>query len=177
MISAAHCPQLQEEPLLVELLAYWARKREGSDVPDKRVIDPAEIDRRLLPLIAISELEPEGRVRYRLVGTGIAVRHGLDPTGRYLNDVLQGAYRDYILGLHFESAEKRRPIYAEALSHSAEGGQFRARRLILPLSQGGPEIRFILGAQIFSSPPAQNDAAMRWYESRGALEELARVLL
>lgn len=177
MTSDAPCPQLESEPLLADLLAYWASKRADGDVPDKQRIEPTEIDRRLLPFIAISELEPEGRVRYRLVGSGIVARHGIDPTGGYLNDVLQGAYRDYILGLHFESAKKRRPIYAEALSHSAEGGYFWARRLVLPLSQGGAEIRFILGAQIFSSPPAQNDGTMRWYESRGGLEELVRVLL
>jgi hypothetical protein len=170
-------PALSDEPLLVELLAYWEAKRGGRDVPEKRSIDPAEIAPRLLPFIAISELEAGGRIRYRLVGTGIAERHGIDPTGKYLNDVLQGAYRDYILGLHFECALKRRPLYAEALSRRADGAYFRAKRLILPLTDGGVEIRFIAAGQIFLSPNAQNDREMRWYQSAGELRELARTVL
>jgi hypothetical protein len=83
---------LSEEPIPAGLLAYWTARRQASGVADKRDIDPTELEPALLPFIGISEIEAEtARIRYRLVGTGIAQRHGADLTGKYLDDALQGA--------------------------------------------------------------------------------------
>jgi hypothetical protein len=128
---------LSEEPILAGLLAYWTARRQASGVGDKRDIDPTEIEPALLPFIGISEIEAEtARIRYRLVGTGIAQRHGADPTGKYLDDVLQGAYLDYLIGLHRECCASRRPIYADSLSQRPTGQWIRVKRLLLPLTPG-----------------------------------------
>ena len=174
--SAHACPALSEEPLLAGFVAYWEAKRGAREVPEKRDIDPTEIDRALLPYIAIGELEGGARVRYRLVGTGITGRHGIDATGKYVDEVLRGAYGDYIRGLLAETTRKRRPIYSEAVSRHGGGQYLRVKRVMMPLSDGGREIRFIIGAQLILSPPEQNDRQIRWYRGDGALQEIVRVV-
>ncbi|HZB90071.1 MAG TPA: PAS domain-containing protein [Stellaceae bacterium] len=174
--SAHGCPALREEPLLAAFVAYWERKRGARDVPEKRDIDPAEIDPALLPFVAVGELDVAGRVRYRLVGTGITTRHGIDPTGKYVDEVLNGTYGDYIRALIGESMRKRRPVYSDAISRYDAGPYLRVKRVILPLTGGGGDIRFIIGAQLIQSPPEQDDAQMRWYRGNGALHEIVRVV-
>lgn len=174
--SAHGCPALREEPLLAGFVAYWERKRGTRDVPEKQDINPAEIDPALLPFVAIGELEVGGRVRYRLVGTGITARHGIDPTGKYVDEVLHGAYGDYIRALIAETARRRRPVYSDAVSRHDAGPFLRVKRVILPLTGGAHAIRFILGAQLIQSPPEQDDPEMRWYRGNGALHEIVRVV-
>lgn len=171
-------PGLHQEPLLAQLLAYWTEKRRGRDTVRKRDIDATEIDPELLPFIGLSELEPAtGRVRYRLVGTGLTQRHGIDPTGKYLDEVLQGAYCDYIIALHRECQARRQPVYADDVSRRPTGQYFRAKRLLLPLADDGDAISFVLIAMRYFAPPMQDDESLRWYESGGELLELERTIL
>jgi hypothetical protein len=169
---------LSEEPILAGLLAYWTARRQASGVGDKRDIDPTEIEPALLPFIGISEIEAEtARIRYRLVGTGIAQRHGADPTGKYLDDVLQGAYLDYLIGLHRECCASRRPIYADSLSQRPTGQWIRVKRLLPPLTQGGEAIVFVLLALSYPTPKLGGDDFLGWHASGAELNELAHAVL
>lgn len=169
---------LLDDPLLSGLLAYWTAKGRNGDIADKRDIDPTEIARPLLPFIGISEFEAEtGRIRYRLVGTGIAQRHGVDPTGKYLDEVLQGQYRDYLIGLHRECCARRRPVYTDALSRRPTGQRVGVKRLLMPLTNGGTAIAFALLALSYRSPTLHGDDHLRWYASGAELTELAHLVL
>jgi hypothetical protein len=83
---------LSEEPMLAGLLADWTARRQTSGIADKAGHRPnrdragaAGVHRHF------RNRGRDRRIRCRLIGTGIAQRHGADPTGKYLNDVPQGA--------------------------------------------------------------------------------------
>jgi hypothetical protein len=70
------------------LLTYWRSAcRDG--VPPKRTeIDPAAI-KSILPLILLGDIEPAPfRVRFRLIGTGVAEFSRQDFTGQYLDELV-----------------------------------------------------------------------------------------
>jgi len=64
---------------------YWRSKCGSAAVPLRSSIEPLEIP-RLLPYLALTEIETPFRVRYRLVGTKLVESNGFDFTGRYLED-------------------------------------------------------------------------------------------
>jgi hypothetical protein len=139
-----------DDPLLREIYAYWRVKRASRRMPSRRQIDPAEMP-RLLPHLVISEVVESGRrFRYRLTGTAIARAIGFDPTGRCVDDIASGGYRDYIVGLHRSVCEARVPVFAASPYVGATHGRhFFARRLALPLSEDDEAVNQILSMVIF----------------------------
>ena len=90
-------------------------------MPRRADIDPGEIP-RLLPDLMLVDLLPDGRYRCRLIGTANADAHGINATGRYLDEVLPGPeYRGHVIGLYDESVRARRPLYSESLFISPRG--------------------------------------------------------
>jgi len=68
---------VRRDPILGLALAYWERKSGPSVMPARRDIDATEIPPSLLPYLQITErIEGTGRIRYRLVGTGIVEAYG-----------------------------------------------------------------------------------------------------
>ena len=139
-----------DDPLLREIYAYWRMKRASRRMPSRRQIDPAEMP-RLLPHLVISEsVEGGKRFRYRLAGTAVAQAVGFDPTGRCVEDIASGAYRDYINGLHRSVCIERVPIFAaSAFVSASHNRRYHARRLALPLSEDDDIVNQILSMVIF----------------------------
>src|SRR5271154_2797991 len=82
--------------------ANWLRKGAGRRLPGRRDLDPADIP-RLLPHVMLVEVPAGGRYRYRLIGTENVREHGIDATGRYLDEVLPGPdYKAHVLRLYDE---------------------------------------------------------------------------
>jgi hypothetical protein len=89
---------------LQSALDYWRRQSAGKPMPRRADIDPIDIPRLLRDLMLV-EVLPSGRYRYRLIGTENAEAHGLNATGRYLDEVLPGPeYKAHVLGLYDEIA-------------------------------------------------------------------------
>ncbi|MGO8917074.1 MAG: PAS domain-containing protein [Stellaceae bacterium] len=139
-----------DDPLLRELYAYWRLKRAARRMPPRRQIDPTEVP-RLLPHLVISESVEDGRrFRYRLAGTAIARAIGIDPTGRCVEEVANGSYRDYINELHRAVWRERVPVFAASAFVSAKRGKtYFARRLLLPLSEDDHAVHQLLSMVIF----------------------------
>src|SRR5690349_7676726 len=74
------------DPRLRQAHDYWRRKAAGRKMPRRADIDPTEIP-KLLPDVMLVDVLPEGRYRYRLIGTENAAAHGMNATGCYLDDV------------------------------------------------------------------------------------------
>src|SRR5438445_481915 len=71
--------------------------------------------KEILPNLAIMEIigaTAHLRFRYRLVGTAIVNVYGINPTGRFIDEITAGAYRDFLLGLLGEVATAGRALYA-----------------------------------------------------------------
>src|ERR1700691_1946571 len=103
------------DPRLELAYEYWLRKAAGRKLPRRRDIDPIEIP-KLLPDVMLVDVEPDGRYRYRLIGTENTQAQGITATGRYLDEVLPGPeYRNHVLSLYDESVQKRQALYSECL--------------------------------------------------------------
>jgi hypothetical protein len=95
---------------------------------------------------------PDGRYRYRLIGTENARAHGMNATGRYLDEVLPGVeYKAHVLRLYDECVRERRPLYSECLFLSQQRGaaERHSKVLFLPLSQDAIHVNIVLVVQVF----------------------------
>ncbi|HEX4861649.1 MAG TPA: PAS domain-containing protein, partial [Rhizomicrobium sp.] len=62
------------------LVGYWSRLRKGRDVPDQTDIDPRAIKRMLSHVVILDAINP-ARPIYRLAGTGLCERFGMELKG------------------------------------------------------------------------------------------------
>jgi len=139
------------DPRLQEAYRYWQRKRGDRALASRRDLDPAEIP-RLLPHVMLVEVHEGGRYRYRLIGTENVREHGMDATGRYLDEVLPGpVYRAHVLQLYDECVRERRPVYSESLFLSPDGNQpeRHLKVLFVPLSDDGEHVNMMFVVQLF----------------------------
>ena len=149
------------EPRILELYAYWQRMAAGRPMPSRKDFDPAAIP-RLLPHLMLVDVLPSERYRYRLIGTENVLEHGVDATGRHVDEVVPGPdYKKHVLALYGECVRERRPVYSESEFLSPVG--FKAQRhlkvLFLPLSEDGATVNMVLVIQIFAFSVA--DLAVR----------------
>src|SRR3954468_24517506 len=61
-------------------VGYWSRIRQGRDTPDQSDIDPKAL-KRLLPFVFLLDART-GRFTYRLAGTTLCERYGIELRGR-----------------------------------------------------------------------------------------------
>jgi len=136
---------------LEEAYRYWQRKAATRAMPCRADIDPTEIP-KLLPDVMLVDVLPDGRYRYRLIGTENARAHGINATGRYLDEVLPGAeYKAHVIGLYDECVRERRPLYSECLFLSSvrQAPERHTKVLFLPLSADGDSVNIVLVMQLF----------------------------
>lgn len=135
------------QPLLLQLYAYWDGRRNHRRFPVREDIDPLDLKFILGSLILV-DIEPVPlRFRYRLFGSEIARRQGFDMTGKY-NDQhpwpeFAARVRDVYKGV-MENGEpaliRRRGLVGDQpMDHQS---------LILPL--GRDKVEMILVGVIFS---------------------------
>jgi CheY-like chemotaxis protein len=120
---------------LRRLHRYWLGKREGRRWPPRRAIDPADL-KEILPNLAIIEVVAgveQLRFRYRLAGTALVQAYGLNPTGRFVDEITADEYRPFMVGLLQEVATTGTAIYSASAFRLQDTG-LSAERLFLPLS-------------------------------------------
>ncbi len=138
------------DPRLEQAYHYWCGKAAGRLMPGRADIDPTEIP-KLLPDVML--VEPvEDRYRYRLIGTENARAHGINATGRFLDEVLPGPdYRAHVLGLYAECVAARRALYSECLFFppGRQEPERHTKVLFMPLSADGEAVNMIFVVQVF----------------------------
>jgi len=98
------------------------------------------------------ERHDDGRYRYRLIGTENIRAHGVNASGRYLDEVLPGpGYGAHVLGLYNESVRERRALYSECLFFppGREEPERHTKVLFLPLSPDGEHVNMMFVVQVF----------------------------
>jgi hypothetical protein len=139
------------DPRLRQAHDYWRRKAAARVMPRRADIDPTEIP-KLLPDVMLVDVLPEGRYRYRLIGTENAVAHGMNATGCYLDDVLPGPeYKAHVIALYDESVTSRRALYSECLfmSPGRRAPERHTKVLFLPLAEDGETVNMVFVVQVF----------------------------
>ena len=166
-----------ENPLHRELYDYWANKRGDRPMPSRQHIDPIEL-KKLLPHILLTDVIDGGRrFRYRLVGTAIQEAFGRNMTGLHIDEIMTGAYLEFIGGLYRDIVEKKKPIYSESTYYSQQAVGMRAERLMLPLSQDGETVDMVVSIQtVGHRSPARTLSIRLAQEQNEEIEHLSRLL-
>ena len=139
------------DPRLNEGFAYWRSKAAGRCMPRRADLEPTEIP-KLLPHVMLVDVVDGGRYRYRLIGTENERAHGINATGRFLDDVLKGPeYKRHVLALYDQAVGERRPVYSESLFLSPEMGSIErhTKVLFMPLSDDGEHVNVVFVMQVF----------------------------
>jgi hypothetical protein len=137
------------DPRLHAVYDYWQKKRGTRALPARRDIDPTELV-SVLPHLMLVDVEEGPRFRYRLFGTAVAEAFGSDPTGKYIDEVMVGAYKTFLLGLYDDLLVSKKPVYSTSIYGGKYEGQLWTQRLMLPLSSDGTNVDKVLAVQIFS---------------------------
>ncbi|NIA69832.1 PAS domain-containing protein [Pelagibius litoralis] len=144
------------EPLLVELYQYWLARCDGRRAPARADIDPIDIP-KLLPYVTLTEVLGDGaRFRYRLAGTKVEERFGCSLTNCFVEDLMQGAYLTYVQDLYKKLLASFAPLYSESSFGLDRTPTFRAKRLMLPLSDNQQSANMVLSGMLYV-PADPND--------------------
>jgi hypothetical protein len=165
------------DPRLEQAHAYWRQKAAGRVMPGRADIDPIEIP-RLLPDVMLVERLDNGRYRYRLIGTENSSAHGINATGRFLDEVLPGPdYSAHVLALYDECVGQRRPLYSECLffAPSRREPERHTKVLFMPLSNDGEIVNMIFVIQVFRY--IDSATRERHFVEERPYKEIAHVLL
>jgi len=117
---------------LRQLLQHWYNLKGDRPLPRRADLDPVDIA-YCLGNVALVEIEPPLRPRYRLVGTKLADLLGDDPTGRYLDEMYSTAIRSEALSAYRRAVETGEPDYTERVFNLLFL-KFGYYRLLLPFS-------------------------------------------
>ena len=149
-------------------MAYWERKCGSRLMPTRRDIDATEIPSTLLPYLQITErVESTGRIRYRLVGTGIVDAYGADLTGKYADEIYSGPRLRYVEANYRTVCESGSPVLVVNRYHSSRPVSLVCHRLLMPLAEDGTTIRQFLTAMRFEFPGDVIEWRGAWFGNSG----------
>jgi hypothetical protein len=148
-MSETTTPFQDADPRLHKVFDYWQQKRGARALPARRDIDPTELI-SVLPHLMLVDVEEGPRFRYRLFGTAVSEAFGSDPTGRYIDEVMVGAYKAFLLGLYNDLLVSKKPVYSTSIYGGKNDGMLWTQRLMLPLASNGSDVDKVLAIQVFS---------------------------
>lgn len=123
------------DDILSPIFQYWESKRQGSQLPSREDIEPAEIS-EYLPHVGLIDVVPKLKgFRYRLIGTHMVNMFGRDFTGMALGEELKdGAYGRFLRAYYSDAVLHRAPVFCESIFRYRGSGDLRIRRLVMPLT-------------------------------------------
>lgn len=132
------------EPVSRAAFDYWNDLRGARDCPNRRDIRPEEVPRDALPHTVLIDVEdgPVRRYRYRLIGTRVVSYYGEDWTGRYFDEIAEGAFHTAVQQAFAEVIVTRKPHYA--VLDEIWPSVTRYSRLSMPVSDDGATVNIIM---------------------------------
>lgn len=144
--------QLVRTPALVALWRYWRSKLAGRRVLPRADFFPGDIP-ELLEVLTLTELTPEGRLRYRIAGGKVVEAYGFEATGKYLDEILSPD-RLKVAHLHIGAAlSSGRPVFSRTEYESPGGLSYVNARLNIPLSDSAGAINMVVAAHLIEFAP------------------------
>jgi len=132
------------------LVGYWSRLRSGRAVPDQTDIDPRAI-KRMLSHVFILDAANAGRPIYRLAGTGLCERFGLELKGTGFLANWEGQSGTALAALLKQALKLRQPLCLSAIGATADCGMVELETVLAPISfNDGEPARFLGLTQILS---------------------------
>jgi hypothetical protein len=143
-------------PMLRELYDYWQRHRGAGAFMPREKLDPVEIPLLLKNLILADVADGGHTISYRLVGTEIVIAHGMDYTGKSVEELTDGTTLAFTRNLYSMIVCQSVPVFSQGRFRWAGKEHCWTKRLHLPLSRSGTAVDMVLVGQIFESVEAGN---------------------
>lgn len=133
-------------PKILRMHAYWLSKCAGRAMPRRADIDVLEL-RDCLGNLCLLDVVGEGprRFRFRVDGSNLAALTGFELTGKFVDEVPDARYRDFLIALYERVVASRAPVF---LANAEEWNGFGVEEIsvTLPLSSDGTHVDGILDA-------------------------------
>jgi hypothetical protein len=138
-------------PLVLLLHGHWQALRAGREFPAKSNIDPAEL-KQALPYLILSEIHRDPlRVRYRLVGTRVALFSRDDFTGRWLHETKWSDHiKRQVLEIYELALKQRCPLYGRDWTIWNPNRWAPFEWAMFPLADDGIAISHFIGVEDYS---------------------------
>jgi hypothetical protein len=132
------------------LVGYWSRLRNGRDVPDQTDIDPRAIKRMLSHVFILDALNT-GRPIYRLAGTGLCERFGMELKGTGFLANWEGQSGTALTSLLKQALKNNQPVCLSSIGATSECGMVELETVLAPISFNGTDpVRFLGLTQVLS---------------------------
>src|SRR6266481_6045374 len=99
-----------DSPILRRLLVDWQFRRDERTFPSRKDFDPVDLAYALGKLLLIEVLYEPLRFRYRLIGSELVQRAGIDLTGKMVDEFPEPEYREFALRQYAAAVDLRCPI-------------------------------------------------------------------
>ena len=145
-------PARISDPNVRQFLELWCAAHRDGRPPGKEFLDPLRL-RFLLGSISLLEVQKQPlRFRYRLVGTDIVQRLGMELTGKWLNDHPDKSLVPFLLEGAAMVYREGKPGYCRAQTRTL-GEDWLLELVAVPLLGPDGEIGYIGAGQTF--PPGK----------------------
>lgn len=125
------------------LIGYWSRIRRGRELPDQTDIDPRSI-KRMLSQIFILDARDLKRPSYRLAGTTLCDRFGLELRGTGFYRHWEAQCHETLALLLGQSLAAKQPLCLSAIGSTSQCGMVEMETVLAPLTSGpGAPQRFL----------------------------------
>jgi hypothetical protein len=129
--------------------AYWLSATRLGALPEVSAIDPLLMPPEILPFMAIYAVEPDDRLRIRLMGTAVAERTGEDLTGRMVEPF--GVMATLHARLRW-GVEQRLPYVAHGQVPAAERDFIQLTALAAPFADRSGAVQRVVAVLQFMAP-------------------------
>lgn len=151
------------------LYKYWEALRAERATPYRAEVDPRDMGCDPRDLFILEDLG-RGNVRFRLAGTGLCERFGMELRGMSVRSVMQLSARDQLSSLIDEVLHEPGIGYMRLVARKEGRPETRWEMLLLPLRSDFGQTDRLLGSlrQISGFPVSENDQPLRF-----AIEEMS----
>lgn len=134
------------------LVGYWGRLRKGRDVPDQTDVDPRAI-KRMLAYTFILDMTQIARPTYRLAGTGLCERFGMELKGSNFLAHWETQSGVALASLLKQALRMKKPVCLSSIAATASNGMVELETTLVPVSFNGTEATRFLGlVQVLGDP-------------------------
>jgi hypothetical protein len=133
-----------QAPLLRRLHEDWQARRRGRPLPARADFDPLDLKYLMGKLLLVDVLREPLRFRFRLVGTELVKRAGIDLTGKMLDDYPDPEFREYMRERYGAAVTSRQPLGSVQSRLVLDGRVRRYEALLLPLANDGETVDMLM---------------------------------
>ncbi len=136
------------------LIGYWSRIRRGREIPDQADLDPRAMKRMLSHIFILDALDA-ARPAYRLAGTSLCDRFGVELRGTGFFAHWEAQARERIALLLRQSLLMKQPVCLSAIGVTSQCATMEMETVLAPLTFGAGAPRRFLGIVQFLSDASQ----------------------